>query len=410
MFGVDKKILHLNFSDSGGAAVAVKRINDSLRFHNINSSILVAEKKSNNKTIIFKQTLFDKFIWEQKKKISRNLKYIFRTDNKNTHSIALFGSNLLSQIELFKPDILNIHWIGNELISLNQINKIKIPIIWTLHDMWLYCGAEHYSYNTRYIDGYLNNNRPKEEKKFDLNRWVWERKKKYLSKKFSVIATSEWQLKNSRASSLLKNKDIHKIPLPIDTNFWKPIEKNKAREILGWDKNKTYFLFGFSDFGKKYIKGLDLALNIFNDFNKKYPKKKSHLNIFGQISKNEFNQKNLTLIGMINDLHHLKLLYSASDLLLATSRLESFGQIALEALACGLPIVVLKNTGTLDLILDENMGFIFNENIHEDLNQFYMWFLKLSSINLQEKLHKNIKTKYSYNVIGERYKNLLNNL
>ena len=31
--------------------------------------------------------------WKQKKKISRNLKYIFRTDNKNTHSIALFGSN-----------------------------------------------------------------------------------------------------------------------------------------------------------------------------------------------------------------------------------------------------------------------------------------------------------------------------
>ena len=68
MFGADKKILHLNFSDSGGAAVAVKRINDSLRFHNVNSSILVAEKKSNNKTIIFKQTLFDRFIWKQKKK------------------------------------------------------------------------------------------------------------------------------------------------------------------------------------------------------------------------------------------------------------------------------------------------------------------------------------------------------
>ena len=58
MFGADKKILHLNFSDSGGAAVAVKRINDSLRFHNVNSSILVA-----NHNLIFSCliTFFNKF-------------------------------------------------------------------------------------------------------------------------------------------------------------------------------------------------------------------------------------------------------------------------------------------------------------------------------------------------------------
>ena len=114
---MNKKILHLNFSDDGGAGIAVKRINECLLKANINSKILVAEKNTSHNTLC-NQSNIDNFFWKNKKKISRNLKIFFKTENKNTHSISFIKSNILSQIEKYNPDFLNIHWIGN--INFNQ--------------------------------------------------------------------------------------------------------------------------------------------------------------------------------------------------------------------------------------------------------------------------------------------------
>ena len=34
--------------------------------------------------------------------------------------------------------------IGDIVISINEISKIKQPLVWTLFDQWAFCGAEHY--------------------------------------------------------------------------------------------------------------------------------------------------------------------------------------------------------------------------------------------------------------------------
>ena len=65
----------------------------------------------------------------------------------------------------------------------------------------------------------------------------------------------------------------------------------------------------------------------------------------------------------------------------------------------------MKNSGTSDLILNENMGFKFNENIDE----FNKWFLKIHSNINQNNLHSEIKKKFSYEVIGENYKKFFEN-
>ena len=108
---MNKKILHLNFSDDGGAAIAVMRIHNALKQNNFESKVLVAEKLNKFDNVFCNQNNFDKFIWKQKKKISRNLKFLFKTKNKNTHTISFFNSNIFDQIDHFNPDIINIHWI-----------------------------------------------------------------------------------------------------------------------------------------------------------------------------------------------------------------------------------------------------------------------------------------------------------
>ena len=40
------------------------------------------------------------------------------------------------------------------MLSVKDISKIKKPIVWTLHDMWAFSGAEHLSYEERWRKGY----------------------------------------------------------------------------------------------------------------------------------------------------------------------------------------------------------------------------------------------------------------
>ena len=65
---MNKKILHLNFSDDGGAAIAVLRIHNALKQSNYESKILVAEKLNNSEDVFCFQNNFNKFLWKQKKK------------------------------------------------------------------------------------------------------------------------------------------------------------------------------------------------------------------------------------------------------------------------------------------------------------------------------------------------------
>ena len=42
-------------------------------------------------------------------------------------------------------------------MKLYQLSKLKIEtkVVWTCHDMWPFCGAEHYTFDKRFETGYL---------------------------------------------------------------------------------------------------------------------------------------------------------------------------------------------------------------------------------------------------------------
>ena len=61
----------------------------------------------------------------------------------------------LKAINESDADIIHLHWFQNEMISVSDLSKIKKPLVWTLHDMWGFCGAEHISYDRRWKEGYL---------------------------------------------------------------------------------------------------------------------------------------------------------------------------------------------------------------------------------------------------------------
>ena len=96
-----------------------------------------------------------------------------------------------------------------------------------------------------------------------------------------------------------------------------------------------------------------------------------------------------------NDYNKMGLIYSASDLTLVPSRIESFGLVALESLAHKRPVITFKNLGTTDLIIHRKNGFLSNYLDTQSLFRGIKWFYKLS--NKEKELVNNFSREVVYN-------------
>ena len=125
--------------DQGGASIALKRINKTINLNKkIYSNIITYKKKD----ILSRKIDFIKFIID--KIFTKTLVHFFRYNITNTINFNLIDSHLLKMINNSNSNIINIHWIGNNTLSLNDIGKINKKVILTLHDMWPYTAIEHY--------------------------------------------------------------------------------------------------------------------------------------------------------------------------------------------------------------------------------------------------------------------------
>ena len=405
------KIVHVNNSDfNGGASIAVRRLHKQMLEMNYDSHLVVNEMiygEKNTHTIHKTSEVIKSLV---KKGLNRKIKYFFNKDVQYSCSYNLIPSKLINVINSLKPDIVNLHWIGNDTISISNIKSIKAKIVWTLHDMWPLCGAEHYSTNNRYIEGYSKINRPKSESGIDINRLIWKKKKKIIHKISKVICSSKWMFDAAKNSDLLKNKDIIEIPFSLNNNFWKPWDKNSARKFLGIDENKKVVLFGADNFISNQRKGFNFFKNILQKYSKLYGDDYLIL-LFGETRQKTdiiFKSSNISFLnlGKIYDENFLKIIYSAADTVVIPSRVEAFGLIALEAISCGTPCVVSDQTGLTSLISHKQNGYIAQKDSVEDFQSGIVWCLK-NLIDKKEEIHFGAKKKFNQKECLEKYINFI---
>jgi len=395
------KILHVNFDDKvGGAAIAVNRIHKSLLLNNVDSKIIVANKTSNDEKIIGPSSTLEEIFSKVRISINRKIERLEKKIKYDSNSYNLLKNNFVKKINKIDCDIVNLHWIGNNLLSIYDIKKINKPIVWTMHDMWPYTGSEHYTFSKRFIDGYTKKNKPKSIKGYDIEKYCWEQKIKHYPKNITVVPTSNWQLNNVKNSKIFKNNLIEKIYYPIDFDEWRQYDKQTSRKSLNLPLDKKIIVCGSENIDIPR-KGFD---RLINDIKNANFDKDILILFFGEKKKINLEDINHKYLGKINNESlDMKFIYSASDLMVAPSIQESFGQTVLEAACCGLPSVCLEDTGFCDVIDHKINGYISNKKNENDLIEGINWCLNNWSSVLAKKNINILYEKFNYKTIGQKY-------
>jgi glycosyltransferase involved in cell wall biosynthesis len=299
----------------------------------------------------------------------------FRPSNQTLHSTAWLPSGYLSELNANSQGyhLLHLHWLGDWMLSIEEIGELALPVVWTMHDQWAFLGSEHYTNPAqpsepshcinRYQHSYHKSCRPSYEQGPDVNRRTWLRKRRSWRKPMNIICPSRWMAECAQNSSLMHDWNIQVIPYPIDLASWAPADRRIARQLLNLPLDSLLILFGATGGASDPRKGGNLlfeALRILAGRPMFSSMDSVQLIVFGEhrpLNPPEIGFP-IHYEGTVADQLRLRLLYSAADIFLLPSYQDNLPNTGLEAHACGLPIVAFQSTGLLDIVEHQVTGLL----------------------------------------------------
>jgi glycosyltransferase involved in cell wall biosynthesis len=399
------KVAQVNYYDiEGGAARAAYRIHHALRRHGVDSRMHVMSASAGDWTVQKPDLRRINTISSFRKFLGGSLTKVLRTENRILHSPAILPSRWPQRLNRSDADIIHLHWVAGEMMSIADIGRLRGPVVWTLHDMWAFCGAEHFTEEFRWREGYSPRNRPAYESGFDLNRWTWQRKLKHWCRPMHIVASSRWLADCIRQSALMHDWPMTMIPYAIDTEEWRPIDKVLARSILGLP-NEGLLLFFAATSMHNPRKGFDLLKSALDHLRGEMAG--LQLIILGDCAPREPLNLGFPIhyTGRLHDDISLCLFYSAADAVVVPSRQESFSNCGGEAQACGAPVIAFDASALPGIVDHEKTGYLARPFDTEDLARGIRWALDGAERRalLSTQSRQAAVARFSYPVVAEQY-------
>ncbi|MCK4678321.1 MAG: glycosyltransferase [Bacteroidales bacterium] len=394
------KVLLINTYDlKGGAARATCRMMQGLKKAGVDVKMLVQTKQSNDPDVITPRGGLFTVTSSFRPYIDYAIPFLKIKRRVPFFPAYIPDDAIVRKIKEINPDIIQLNWITGGFLRIESLAKLNKPLVWYVHDMWPFTGGCHYAgrcekYKLQCGACPILNSK----KESDLSKKVFLRKQKTYEqiKKLMMVVSSSWMAENVKKSTLLNDRDIYVVPPALDTENFKPKRKSAVRNQLGLSNDRFQILFGAIGAAKNRIKGFHLLIDALN----RMKRSDFELLVFGaeHSPKGKLANFRIRYFGNIYKNEMLTDLYSSADFVVVPSIHESFGQVAVEAMACGNPVVAFNQGGLKDIVDHKINGYLVQPYDIDEMASGIQWMMN-DAQNLNEMSAK--ARKKAVELVGE---------
>ena len=357
LWSAGMRVAHFNSLLEGGSAMVMLRLHEALLRDGIASRIYYrrGQPQGNHS----RQLEFVGKVQRVAERIKDRVESEILIDHRNYFGTLWSPVKTRFEEQKDAADIFHLHNISHwmDLPTFMASVPDPVPIVLTIHDMGnlaggchLYSGCVGYQQECRGC--------PLLRTPFKwLAHWEWQRKQKSLgSRRLHVVGNSRWTTSIARSASVFRNAAGCETIYPaLNPDEFVQIEKKTAKEVLGLPTTRPIVGFGCSeltDVNKDFASFLDLLDRVADK-----------TEVEGLVFGNGFRldrsvRTRIRSLGKLASPQLLSLAYSAMDVLVVTSTMETFGQVAIEAQACGTPVCAFEVGGIPDAVRNGVSGFL----------------------------------------------------
>jgi glycosyltransferase involved in cell wall biosynthesis len=353
------RVRHFVTELTGGTGMASLRLHSALARHGIDSR-LHHRFGSYNATHVTSDPRHRWWLWRLWERYSISRRWRQQNSERGIfiHSRWIYPSRLRDFGSI--PDVVNLHLIFRWLDLPRFLSSIPegLPVVWSLHDLHPATGGCIHPYDCHNFTNHCHNcpnlKRPRNHDRswheFNLKDRLYRRLNLH------IVGNSEWTTAQARRSALMRHaSSFHTISPGVETKEFTHVEKSCARQALGLT-SKT-FVVGFSCMDvSDPNKNAALLLESVQELARQ---SEVTLLVCGGGKLPDFDRKfEVVKLGIAQSPRLQSIFYSACDVLAVPSRIESFGLTALEAMACGTPVVSFRTGGLAELVNHEQTGLL----------------------------------------------------
>jgi glycosyltransferase involved in cell wall biosynthesis len=356
------------YADNGGAAVACLRLTQALRTQQQAATMVVAQQNAAHPHVVATAVHQPQKLGYYAAFAAERLDFLRYEKSKNirfAYSPANFGTDIRRVPAVADADVLHFHWINHGFLSLNFIEKIAAlhkPVVFTLHDQWLFTGGCHYSNECTHYEKQCGNCTEflKKPHATDLSHRIYLRKKEIIPKikNLKVVTCSPWLAKLAQNSGILQGVDVQAISNCIDTQVYAPLPAAAARQMLGLpDAGVPLVLFAAGNVADSR-KGFEYLIQALQHLKNKNTA--AELLIFGKCPPEILNHLPLKThyLGKLTDENKIIQAYNAASVYVTPSLQDNLPNTIVEALACGVPVAAFDTGGIPQMVEQAQTGYI----------------------------------------------------
>ena len=282
---------------------------------------------------------------------------------------------LHDRIASLNPDFIvagNLHAVRFDPVKLRDAYR-RWPTFIVLHDFWWLTGRCPYTDGcNKYLTG-CDSTCPTAAEypalRPDRIAPAWKQKRQILAEKNApvLLAQSPWgsEVVLGAFPGQLRPK-VEQIRLGLPTDVFRPRDRRACRRLLGLPEDRFIVAFSSSSLNDRR-KGPEQIKNLLR--NLAIPDV-----LFVAIGNGSFDtldlpSDRLQIIGYRDNPEDMARIYAAADVLLAPSMEETFGQVFIEAAACGTPSIGHRLTGVPTALLDGVTGILTNTPTVDELEK-----------------------------------------